>query len=147
MCLWYTKIWGGGGGGGGMYSRKLLVFTLCSFYTLHNNTSSEDVKERKMQQGASEASPLLLNIALGFLSPICLCGADEELGAIGVGASIGHAQDTRPSVLQLEVLIRELASIYGLATSSIATSEVTSLHRDGGREGGREGGEGKSKGY
>lgn len=91
-----------------------------------------------MRQGASKAS-LLLNIAQGFLSPICLCGADEELGAIGVGASVGHAQGTRPRVLQLEVLVLELASIYGLATSSIATSEVTSLQGDGGREGkGRE---------
>jgi hypothetical protein len=30
---------------------------------------------------------------------------DEELGAVGVGASVGHGEETRLRVLELEVLI------------------------------------------
>ena len=32
-------------------------------------------------------------------------GGDEELGSVGVGAGVGHAQVTRAKVLQLEVLL------------------------------------------
>lgn len=42
------------------------------------------------------------------------CG-DEELGAVGVFAGIGHAEPTRAVMLQLEVLIRETVSINALA--------------------------------
>lgn len=38
---------------------------------------------------------------------------------------IRHRQDACSCVLKLEVLIRELGTIYGLATSTIASSEVT----------------------
>lgn len=40
----------------------------------------------------------------------------EKLGPVGAGALIGHAQKARPVMLQFEVLIRELAPIYGLST-------------------------------
>lgn len=42
-------------------------------------------------------------------------GGDEELRAIGVFASVRHAQPARAIVLQLEVLIRETISIDALA--------------------------------
>lgn len=42
------------------------------------------------------------------------CG-DEELGAVGVFAGVGHAEPTRAVMLQLEVLIRETVSINALA--------------------------------
>lgn len=42
------------------------------------------------------------------------CG-DKELGAIGVLASVGHAEPAGPVVLQLEVLVRETVSIDALA--------------------------------
>ena len=38
-------------------------------------------------------------------------GSDEELGAIGILSSVGHAKKTLLGVLQLEVLIRELCAI------------------------------------
>jgi len=38
-------------------------------------------------------------------------GGDEELGSIGVSASIGHAEKTDLGVLQLEVLISELVAV------------------------------------
>jgi hypothetical protein len=37
--------------------------------------------------------------------------ADEKLGAVGVGASVGHAQNAGSGVLQLEVLISKLGSV------------------------------------
>uniref|UniRef100_A0A672ZQQ6 Uncharacterized protein n=1 Tax=Sphaeramia orbicularis TaxID=375764 RepID=A0A672ZQQ6_9TELE len=43
--------------------------------------------------------------------------ADEELGSISVGTSIGHGQ----------ILIRKLLSINGFASSSIVVGEVTAL--------------------
>lgn len=42
------------------------------------------------------------------MSPVqlwCLHSGDEELGPVGVLASVGHTQPTRAVVLQLEVLI------------------------------------------
>lgn len=41
------------------------------------------------------------------IQPGGLDGADEELGTVGVGASVGHGEDTGASVLQGEVLISE----------------------------------------
>jgi len=61
------------------------------------------------------------------IQPLGLDGAQEELGAVGVGTSVGHGEDARASVLQLEVLISELLAIDGLATSAVAASEITTL--------------------
>jgi len=41
------------------------------------------------------------------IQPGGLDSADEELGAVGVGASVGHGKDSGSSVLQGEVLISE----------------------------------------
>ena len=49
--------------------------------------------------------------------------ADEELGAVGVGTSVGHGQDTGASVLQGEVLIGKLLTVDGLATSALKRTE------------------------
>jgi len=61
------------------------------------------------------------------VQPAGLNGSDEELAAVGVGASISHRHDARASVLQLEVLISKLAAIDGLATSAIVVGEVATL--------------------
>lgn len=61
------------------------------------------------------------------IQPRGLHCAQEELGTIGVRTSIGHGQDSRASVPQLEVLVRKLLTVDGPATSSIASSEVTTL--------------------
>ena len=39
------------------------------------------------------------------IQPGGLDGADEELRAVGVGAGVGHGEDTRAGVLQGEVLV------------------------------------------
>jgi len=62
-----------------------------------------------------------------IIQPAGLNSSDEELASIGVGASVGHGHDTRASVLQLEVLVLELAAVDGLATSAIVVGEVTTL--------------------
>src|SRR4051812_17961427 len=38
-------------------------------------------------------------------------GGDEELRAVGVGAGVGHRQQARLGVLELEVLVRELLTV------------------------------------
>jgi hypothetical protein len=55
---------------------------------------------------------------------------DEELGAVGVGAGVGHGQQTGLVVLKGEVLIGELLAVDGLATSAVATGEVTTLEHE-----------------
>lgn len=54
-------------------------------------------------------------------------GAQEELRTVRVGPSIGHRQDARASVLQLEVLIGKLGTVDGLATGAIARGEIAAL--------------------
>lgn len=61
------------------------------------------------------------------IQPFCFRGADEKLGSVGVGSSIGHRQDTRSSVLQLEVLIRELPAVNGLPSGSVVVREIATL--------------------
>lgn len=58
-------------------------------------------------------------------------GGDEELGAIGVGTSVGHGQDTRAGVLESEVLILELvAYVYRtLASDFVMDVRLFITHR------------------
>ena len=63
------------------------------------------------------------------IKPLGLGSAEEELASIGVGASIGHGENSRSSVLQGEVLILELVAVDGLATSSVVVGEVTTLNK------------------
>ena len=57
---------------------------------------------------------------------------DEELRTVGVGTSIGHGQQTRTSVLQLEVLIGELFAVNAFASSTISVGEITTLNHEAG---------------
>lgn len=57
-------------------------------------------------------------------------GGDEELGAVRVLAGVRHRQETGASVLHLEVLIRELLAVDGLATSAVALGEVATLEHE-----------------
>ena len=61
------------------------------------------------------------------IQPRSLGSAKEKLGSVGVGSSIGHAQDSRSGVLQLEVFVFELVAVDGLASSSVVVGEVTAL--------------------
>jgi len=74
-----------------------------------------------------------------IVQPTGLDGANEELGAVGVWTGISHGEDARAGVLQLEVFIRELFAVDGLAASPITLGEVASLKhklRDDAMEGG-----------
>ena len=53
--------------------------------------------------------------------------AHEELGAVGVGASVSHGEDAWTGVLAVEVLIGELHAVDGLATSAVSSREITTL--------------------
>ncbi len=53
--------------------------------------------------------------------------AQEELRAVGVGAGVGHGEDPRAGVLQLEVLVGELVAVDGLAAGAVAVGEVSAL--------------------
>ena len=97
---------------------------------------------------AAEALNLLDNIktldnaaedAVLAVEPRGLLSADEELGAVRVGASVGHAENAWSGVLQGEVLVGKLSSVDGLATSAIVVGEVATLaheSRDNTVEGG-----------
>jgi len=61
------------------------------------------------------------------VQPAGLGGADKELGAVSVGTSVGHGKDTWTSVCKLEVLVLELVTVDGLATSTVVGCEITSL--------------------
>lgn len=63
------------------------------------------------------------------IQPGGLDSADEELGSVGVGSSVGHGEDTRSSVLEDEVLISELLTVDGLATSAVASGEVCKIEK------------------
>lgn len=64
------------------------------------------------------------------VQPGGLDGGDEELGAVGVGASVGHGEDAGAGVLQDEVLVGELLAVDGLATSAVVVREVAALQHE-----------------
>merc|ERR1719189_876520 len=61
------------------------------------------------------------------VEPRGLHGAEEELGAVGVGPRVGHGQDAGPRVLEREVLVGELVAVDRLAARAVASREVPSL--------------------
>ena len=61
------------------------------------------------------------------VQPRSLHGAEKELRAVGVGPGVGHAQNTRPGVLQLKVLVFELVSVDRLTTCTVVVGEVAAL--------------------
>mmetsp|Transcript_23084 Transcript_23084/g.32566 ORF Transcript_23084/g.32566 Transcript_23084/m.32566 type:complete len:203 (+) Transcript_23084:478-1086(+) len=57
-------------------------------------------------------------------------GSNEELGTVGMGSSVGHGQQARGTVLQLEVFVAELAAVNRFTASTISTRKVTSLKHE-----------------
>jgi len=68
------------------------------------------------------------------IEPSGLDSADEELGSVSVGSSVGHGEDTGASVLEGKVLISELLTIDGLATGTVAASKVSTLKHELGND-------------
>ena len=58
--------------------------------------------------------------------------AEEELGAVRVGASIGHRQNSLSLMSVDEVFVVELGSVDGFASSTVSGSEVTALGHEAG---------------
>lgn len=65
-----------------------------------------------------------------LLQPRGLDGGDEELRTVGVGSGVGHGQQSRLGVLELEVLIGELVTVDGLSTGTVSVGEVTTLQHE-----------------
>jgi len=61
------------------------------------------------------------------IKPRSLGSTNEKLGTVGIGSSIGHAEDTGASVLELEVLVLELVAVDGLAAGPVVVGEVPPL--------------------
>lgn len=49
---------------------------------------------------------------------------DEELRAVGVGTGVGHGEEERSVVTELEVLVGELVAVDGLAASAVVVGEL-----------------------
>jgi len=52
---------------------------------------------------------------------------DEELGTVGVWASVGHGEEAGLVVFTLEVLVGELLTVNRLAARTITAGEITTL--------------------
>jgi len=57
-------------------------------------------------------------------------GGDEELGAVGVLAGVGHGEETWLVMLVDKVLIRELFAVDGFAAGSVSFGKVTALQHE-----------------
>jgi hypothetical protein len=73
--------------------------------------------------------PHLAKHAVTTVEVGCGDGADEELGAVGVGASVCHRQHAGAAVLVLvvEVLVGKLLAVDGLAAPAVSPRDVASL--------------------
>mmetsp|Transcript_25997 Transcript_25997/g.83641 ORF Transcript_25997/g.83641 Transcript_25997/m.83641 type:complete len:300 (-) Transcript_25997:28-927(-) len=62
---------------------------------------------------------------------LCLAEGDEELGAVGVLARVGHREHARRVVPQREVaLVLELSAEDGLAAGAVAVRKIAALHHE-----------------
>lgn len=68
------------------------------------------------------------------VQPRGLYGGDKELGAVGVGSSVGHGQQSRLGVLELEVFIGKLVAVDGLSTGTVSVGKVTTLQHKVGND-------------
>ena len=64
---------------------------------------------------------------MSSVEPRGLDGRKEELGAVGVLASVGHREPASAVVLELEVLVSELFAVDRFAACSVSSSEVATL--------------------
>jgi len=106
--------------------------------TVHNGGLLAVLHGARGATGSLESTDHTLGLLVGDLAeddvaaiePLSLDSGDEELRAVGVGASVGHGQQVGLGVLLLEVLVGELLAVDGLATSAVTTGEVTALEHE-----------------
>ena len=86
----------------------------CALFLSHNSAISNLDDLRDLASWVAESRDLIYKFLttndlaehdVFAIEPTGDHGRDEELGAVGVGASIGHRQQIRAIVLQREVLI------------------------------------------
>ena len=53
--------------------------------------------------------------------------SDEELGGVGVGASVSHGEEVGLGEVDVEVLIGEVFAVDGVAALAVAGGDVTAL--------------------
>ena len=78
-----------------------------------------------LQHGVS--SDHLAEDGVSAVEPVGGAESDEELTAVGVGASVCHGEESSLVVLDVKVFVRELGSVDGNATSAVVVGEVTTL--------------------
>ena len=61
------------------------------------------------------------------VKPLGLDGGDEELRPVGVGARVGHTQQTRAPVLHKEVLILKFGPVNTLAACPVKILKISAL--------------------
>lgn len=52
-------------------------------------------------------------------------GGNEELRTVGVGSGVGHGQEERLVVSELEVLVGKLVTVDGLSTGTVVVGELS----------------------
>jgi len=66
------------------------------------------------------------------VQPRGLGSAEEELASVGVGAGVGHGENSRSGVLLDEVFVGELVAVDGFATGAVASGKVSTLAHEAG---------------
>ena len=61
------------------------------------------------------------------IEPVSRTEGNEELAAVGVGACVGHAEQSSLIVLDVEVFVGELGSVDGDSACAVVVREVTAL--------------------
>jgi len=68
------------------------------------------------------------------VKPRSLHSSDKELGAVCIGAGIGHAEQAGLRMLYSELLIFELRPVDRFASRAISSCEVASLYHEFGND-------------
>jgi hypothetical protein len=92
--------------------------------------TEDDVLAAEGRHEGSVRRPLTNARQSDLLQPRGLDGGNEELRTVGVGSSVGHGQQSRLGVLELEVLIGKLVAVDGLSTGTVSVGEVTTLQHE-----------------
>ena len=68
------------------------------------------------------------------VQPRGCCGSEEKLGAIGAGASVGHAEYAGLGMFELKVLISKFSAVDGFSSGTIAVGKIAALTHEVGND-------------